>query len=144
MSTVFDGAPVTEIDGRRSDGSRESCFGSWRAFIEHQRDLVGDGKRVHLDGDHWNRTVEEADHIQEPARDVLCDDDRTMFVLRIATPLDVPVLDCSNNGALVSAAKLDLDFVPAILFGVLKKEIEATSMRLPSFLVLQHDIAKSE
>ena len=50
--------------------------------------------------------MEEADDIQEPTGDVFSDDNRSGLVVGLALSLNVPVLQHSNDVALISLAKL--------------------------------------
>ena len=83
--------------------------------------LVG----LHLKRDQGHCPIEQADDIEEAARDVLRDEHRTVLVLRIALPLDVPVLDSSNDMGLIGGTELKLDFIPPFAVEVLEKQIKA-------------------
>ena len=69
-----------------------------------------------LYSDEGNCTVEQRDDVQKAARDVLRDQDCAMVILRIALPLDVPILDGSNDMGLVCRAELKLNLIAT--FGV--------------------------
>lgn len=65
---------------------------------------------LHLKRDQRHCAIEQADDIQEAARDVLRDEHCAVLVLRIALPLDVPVFDGANDVSLISCSELKLDF----------------------------------
>ncbi len=71
-----------------------------------------------LDGDESDRLVEQADYVEEPAGDVLCDDDRNMIALRLTGLLDVPVLDRADDVRLVGGTQLQLYLVTSAGIGV--------------------------
>ena len=97
-----------------------------------------------LDRDKRDEAVEQADHVEEPAGDVLGDEDRDVVVLGIALPLDVPVLDGADDVRLVGLAELDLDFVPPVGLGVLKQQVKASSTGLWPLAIPQHEVPKPQ
>ena len=61
------------------------------------RECPVDLNALDLNGNQRDRPVEEAYHVQEPARDVLRHNDGDMVVLRVSAFLDVPVLDGADD-----------------------------------------------
>src|SRR5260370_37567717 len=61
-----------------------------------------------------------------------------MLVLRVTFSLNIPILNGPDDVRLVGRAKLDLDFVTAIGFGLLQEQIEPADAPLEPFLILQH------
>jgi hypothetical protein len=47
-----------------------------------------------------------------------------MIVLRVALAFNIPVLDGPNDVSFISGAKLKLDFIPTLRFGILRARPE--------------------
>ena len=66
-----------------------------------------------------------------------------MFVLRISLSLDIPVFDCSYDVALIGGPQLNFDFISALCFDVLEKQIEPSGPWLNALFVAQDKVAQS-
>jgi hypothetical protein len=106
--------------------------------------LVAELQSLHLNGHERDEAVEQADHVQEPARDGLGDNDGGVIVLGVALPLDIPVLDGPDEVGLVGPAELDLDLVAAVRFGILAKQVQPAGVGLHALLILEDDVAQTE
>jgi hypothetical protein len=67
-----------------------------------------------------------------------------MLILWIPFAFDVPILDGTYNMRLVCLAELDLDLIPMIRIGILKQEVQSTSLRMNSLFVLEYKLTQTE
>ena len=84
--------------------------------MQEERALNVDG--LHLNGDEWDRPIEQLNHVEEARSDILGDDDGAVLVLREAPALDVPIFKGTNQVTLVECTKHEFDFVPPPRFRV--------------------------
>jgi hypothetical protein len=84
--------------------------------------------------------------VQEPAGDILGNQNRRMLVLRVPFSLNIPVLNGPYDVRFVRRAELHFDFisVAGLWILILQQQIEAAGARLNSLFVLQHEIAQAE
>ena len=71
----------------------------------------------------WYQAIKQADDIQKPARDVFGHNHGCVLILRESPSFDVPVLDCSDDVALVCRAELDLNLVSPVRLNLLKEQV---------------------
>ena len=90
------------------------------------------------------KPFEQADHVEEAARHVLRDEHSHVLVLRIATLLDVPVLDGTDDVRLVGRAELELDLIAGVRLRVQQQQIETSGPRLPALAISHLQIAQPQ
>jgi hypothetical protein len=89
-------------------------------------------------------SVEHADHVEEPAGDVLRDDYGDVVDLGIPLPLDVPVLDGADDVRLVRLAELDLNLAPPVPVGILEQEVEPSGAGLGSLTIPEDEVPETQ
>ena len=67
-----------------------------------------------------------------------------MLVLRIAAPLEIPVLDGADDMAFVRRAKLDLDFIARCALRIGEQQVEPTGSWLTALNVPDRQIAEAQ
>lgn len=119
-----------------------------REVVEHrsrgQREHIADLEGAQLDRDERNKPLEQADHVEESAGDVLSDNHRDMLVLRVSAALQVPVLDGSDDMSLVGRTQLNLDLIPGRRLRLGQEQVQPTCPGLPPLHISYGEVAKAE
>ncbi len=67
-----------------------------------------------------------------------------MIVLRIAFPLDVPVLEGPNDVRFIERSELDLNLLSTFRIGILKEQVKAATAGLDPLLLKKDQVAEPE
>ena len=110
----------------------------------NERDRVVDLDGVELNRHERDEPVEQADHVEEPCRDLLGHDDGDVLVLGPPATLVVPILDRPHDVRLISGSELKLDFVPRRRLRVEQKHVETAGTGLHPLDLLYVDLAQTE
>ncbi len=88
---------------------------SFTEYVENLReveyDAVVDGERIKLKSNQWDRAVKEPNNIEEARRNLLGHYDCAVVICWITLTFNVPILDSSDDVALIKHAQHDFDFV---------------------------------
>ena len=105
--------------------------GMVRDFGEHEsHPIVGDPQRGHLDCHNQDDHVEQADHVEEPTRDLFGHDHRYVVVMRIPAAFGVPILEGTDDVGPVRGPSCNSTLYRVDVSGVGQQPVQASPVGL--------------
>lgn len=98
----------------------------------------------HLKGNDGDEPVEQPDDVKKTRCYVFCDQYTDVLVLGVATTLNVPILDGSDDVRFVGCAELQFRLVADEAINFFEEQVETTARRLSSLFVDERQIAKTK